>query len=470
MRTPTRTIFVAMLKEEWRLQSTLFGGRRFAAFPLAVLALAAGGFVLLSEAGTGQGAIVAGLHALVVFFGLQVGTIGLVGRDAMRDVLGDMTLLVFSSRTLPITWRRLLAIFLVKDLLYYSILFVGPVALAYTPLALAGGQPPLEVGLLWLTLSGSFALGVGSSLTLVGLGSHHRLVGIGVTALLAGGIVVGGVDPVTLTPYGTYLDATLASAALGFAPVAVLGVAGVLLFKPVDRSEGRKRFDAIDRLVRAIPDERGITHKALRSVVRSSGSVWKVLFSMGVLFGVTALLLSELASATAIDPQRGIAFGALLGLGGFTTYAWLTQFEDERATLRYPVTTAAIFAGIRRAYLALVLPAGLIYFAIAAVWVPVGELLVGVVVFPFVAVYVYGLTAFVAGFSPTELLFDTPLFLAFGAGLSLMALPVLIASLASSAAPGIAAGVAVGVSAVAAAIGVVLGRRAGPRWEGRLRA
>ncbi|QCC52365.1 hypothetical protein [Halapricum salinum] len=469
MSTPTRTIFVAMLKEEWRLQSTLFGGRRFAAFPLAVLALAVGGFVLLSEAGTGQEAIVAGLHALVVFFGLQVGTIGLVGRDAMRDVLGDMTLLVFSSRTLPITWRRLLAIFLVKDLLYYSILFVGPVALAYTPIAIAGGQPPLEVGLLWLTLSGAFALGVGSSLTLIGLGSHHRLVGLGAVALVTAGVVLGGVDPVTLTPYGTYTDATLANAVAGFAPVVVLGVFGVLLFEPGERSQGRKRFALVDRLVRAVPDDRGITHKALFSVVRSSGSVWKVLFSMGVLFGVAALLLSELSRATAIEPHRGIAFGALLGLGGFTTYAWLTQFEDEGATLRYPVTTAAVFAGIRRAYLALVLPTGLVYFAIATVWVPISELLVGVVVFPLVAVYVYGLTAYVAGFSPTELLFDTPLFLAFGSGLSLMALPVLIASLASSAAPTIAMGVAVGVSTVAAAIGIVLGRLAGPRWESRLR-
>jgi hypothetical protein len=470
MGTPTRTIFVAMLREEWRLQATLFGGRRFVAFPLAVLTLAAGGFVLLSKTGTSQGAIVAGLHALVVFFGLQVGTIGLVGRDAMRDVLGDMTLLVFSSRTLPITWRRLLAIFLLKDLLYYSILFVGPVALAYTPLALAAGQPPLAVGLLWLTLSGSFALGVGLSLSLVGLGTHHRLLALGSIAAVTVGVVASGVDPVAFTPYGTYTDATLATTAAGFGPVIGFGLAGILLFKPVERSEGRKRLEPIDRLVRAVPDERGITRKALLSVVRSSGSIWKVLFSMGVLFGVAALLLSELASATAIDPQRGIAFGTFLGLGGFTTYAWLTQFEDAHATLRYPVTTKTVFAGIRRAYLVLVLPAGLIYFAIAAAWVPLGELLVGLLVFPLVSVYVFGLTAFVAGFSPTELLFDTPLFLVFGAALSLMALPLLIASLASAAAPTLAIAIAVGVATVAAAIGVALTRRAGPRWEHRLRA
>jgi hypothetical protein len=32
-----RTLFAAMLREEWRLHNRLFGGRRFAAFPLFVV-------------------------------------------------------------------------------------------------------------------------------------------------------------------------------------------------------------------------------------------------------------------------------------------------------------------------------------------------------------------------------------------------------------------------------------------------
>ncbi|MFB6188404.1 MAG: hypothetical protein ABEI57_00835 [Halapricum sp.] len=138
--------------------------------------------------------------------------------------------------------------------------------------------------------------------------------------------------------------------------------------------------------------------------------------------------------------------------------------------LRYPITTAQVFAGIRRAYVALVIPVGIVYLALAAVWLPVGELLIGVVIFPLVAVYVFGLTAYVAGLSPTQLLFDTPRFVAFGAGLSVMSLPLLVASLASTASPTTASGVAVGVSVLAAVLGIVLGRRAGPRWDRYLRA
>ncbi|MFB6188405.1 MAG: hypothetical protein ABEI57_00840 [Halapricum sp.] len=213
------TLLRAMFEEEWRLHADLFGGRRFLAFPLVVLLVSGGGFVLLAETGTDQGAIAAGLHALVAFFGLQVGTIGLVGRDALRDVLGDVTLLVFSSRTLPVTWRRLLATFVLKDLLYYSLLFLAPIALAYTPLALSAGQPPLQIGLLWVTLSGSFALGVGLSLTLVGLASYHRLVGLGAIAAVTVAVVATGVDPVAATPYGTYSDPTLLGAIAGFVPL-----------------------------------------------------------------------------------------------------------------------------------------------------------------------------------------------------------------------------------------------------------
>ena len=84
-----------MLVEEFRLHTTLFGSSRFLAFPLFVAVLVGGGGYLLQATGTELSAVIAGLHALVAFFGLQVGTLGLVGRDAMRDVLGDTTLLVF---------------------------------------------------------------------------------------------------------------------------------------------------------------------------------------------------------------------------------------------------------------------------------------------------------------------------------------------------------------------------------------
>jgi len=463
-----------MVREEWRLHAELFGDR-FAAFPLLVAAVSGLGFWLLTLTAVSTEAVAAGLHGLVFFFGLQVGTIGLVGRDALRDVLGDVTLLVFSARTLPVTWRRLLGVFLLKDLLYYSGLFLGPLALGYAAVALSTGAAPATVGLLWVTTTGAFALGVGTSMTLAGVGTRSRPLTVGLVAVVAVGIATGRLDPVALSPLAFYQAPSLSTALTGFGPMLALAVVGPLAFQPADSGVARTATDRYSRLRSMFGDAGGsgsaggVATRTVLEVARSSGSVWKVLFSMGVLFGVTALLVREVARATALAPSYGIAVGTLLGLGAFTTYSWVTQFDDEREYLRYPVGMSEVFAGKRTAYLLLSLPAGLVYLLASLVWVPAREVAVGAVVFPLVAVYVYGVTAYVTGLSPNELLFDTPLFAAFGAALAVLSVPLVVAALAYTAAPTVATGVALGVAALGAVVGVVLSRRAGPRWGVKVR-
>ena len=462
-------LFRRMLREEWRLHEELFGGPRFAAFPLVVVGLAAGGFELLRVTGTGFDAVLAGLHGLVFFFGLQVGTIGLVGRDALRDVLGDVTLLVFSARTLPVSWTRLLAVFLCKDLVYYAGFFLAPLALAAVPSALRAGVAPAAVALFWLTLVGTFALGTTLSLTLAGLATRSKLAVVVPVAALTVGIVTVGFDVVAYTPYALYRTPTPGSALRGFAPVVAFAILGPLLFEPVEGRAQRTSPGRFSRLRGLLADEHGFTTRALLDVSRSSGSLWKVLFSMGVLYGVTALLLGQITAATGLEPSPGIAFGTLLGLGAFTTYSWVTQFDDAGEYRRQPASLGTVFAGKRRAYLLLSVPAGLCYLAVATIWYPARGLAVGVLVLPLVATYVFGVTAYVAGLSPTELLFDTVLFLGFGAALAAVAVPLLVAALVYPTAPAATTGGALALSAGAAAVGWLLTGRAGPRWERRLR-
>ena len=459
-------LFARMVREEWRMHSELFGGGRFGSFPLAIGALTALGTWLLAATGTAPDAVLAGMHALVLFFGLQVGTIGLVGRDALRDVLGDVTLLVFSARTLPLSWRRLLATFLLKDLCYYGGLMLAPAVLGFGVVAVANGLAPATVAFAWATVTLAFALGVAVSLTLAALATRSPPVLLAAVALAAAGFVRSGVDPLSLTPYALFADPSPTTLAVGFGPVLVLGTVGVWLFEPSEGGDdGRQR--SIERVLVAVaPDH--LTRRPLLAVARSSGSVGKVLFSMGVLFAVTALVLRQVTAATGVRPAAGVAFGTLLGLGAFTTYSWVTQFDDPREYLRYPVSYAAVFAGKRRAYLLLSVGSGLAYLTLATLWYPVAELAVGVVVLPLVAAYVFGVAAYVTGLSPNELLFDTPLFALFGAALAAVSLPLLVAALASSRYPTVATVVALGVAVTGGAVGLTLSRRAGPRWDARL--
>ena len=457
-----------MLVEEFRMHSRLFGSRRFALFPLFTAALVGVGVWLLSGTSTSLDRIVGGLFALVLFMGFQVGTIGLVGRDAIRDVIGDMTLLVFSARTLPVSRRRLLFVFLFKDLLYYVVLFLTPIAVGFLPMVVAGGFTAGEVALLWVTVAATFALGAGTSLALAGIATRSRLAVVGVVAAIAAGLTLEPGLVLSLSPYALYADPSVTTLLSGSVLLVIAVVSGPLLFRPPTRDRVQRAGDDRYRQFHRFGD--GLTARPLVEVTRSSGSVWKVAFSLGVLFGVAALLLDRITVAMEIDPSAGIAFGTLLGLGTFTTYNWVTQNDDDREYLRYPERMSAVFAGKRRAFLVLALPTGLVYLALAGVLFPGVELLLGVVVFPLLSLYVFGLTAYLTGLSPNELLFDTPLFAIYSAGLMFVAIPLLISALAFDEWPLIAAGLSLGLAVVAGLVGLVLARRTGPRWHERLRA
>ncbi len=79
------------------------------------------------------------MNFLSVFLGLGAGAAALSSSDALENVLGPTNFLVYSSRTLPLSRRRLFAYFVISDLLYYTALFLVPLGAG---LAAAGGLEP----------------------------------------------------------------------------------------------------------------------------------------------------------------------------------------------------------------------------------------------------------------------------------------------------------------------------------------
>ncbi|WP_143920314.1 hypothetical protein [Halorhabdus utahensis] len=454
------SLLSAMLIEEWRLHAQLFGGRRFAAFPAVMFVLGAAGLTLLGELGVARGAVVGGLHAVVAFLGLQVGTIGLVGRDAMRNVLGDVSLLVGSSRTLPVSWRRVLATFLLKDLLYYAGLILAPIALADAARALFQGGSLLDVGLLWVTLVLAFGMGVTVSLGLIAVATRSVIALLGGVGALVAVVVLANVDPIAFTPAGLYGEPSIGSGARVVGPIVLSGAIALAFFEPIETSETASRIPPL-------PVGFGVAGRTLREVARSSGSVWKVLFSLSLFGGITGWLLVAVADAGGLELAPGIAFGTLLGLGTFTTYAWITQFDDAAEFDRYPLAPRRLFREKLLAFLALAVPGGLAVLAVAAVWFPVAEVAIGILILPAVAVYVFGVSAMVAGLSATALLFDVARFAVFAAAIALVAVPLVVLALVASRYPTLAVVLALGIAAVAGGIGLLLAEFAGSRWDRR---
>ena len=466
-----------MLREEWRLHTHLFGGPRFALFPVVVAALTAGAVGTLTVTGTETGSVFAGLHVLAFVFGLHTGSIGFVGRDALQNLLGDLTLLVFSARTLPLSRERLLFVFVLKDVVYYAVLFLLPIAVGTVPAILEGhglaGTPTIlgTVLLLWTTLTATFVLGIGTTLAGIGV-SRSGTSGPILLIVLAGGAGaawLAGIDPVAYSPYGVFLEVTPLRIAATTGLLAAVFLVAAATFdvdggRPV-RTVGPsfRRWDA------RLGDP--VATKTLLDVHRSSGGFGKVLFSAAILFFVTAGLVDLAERITGVSPSVGISFGTILGLSGFTTYNWLTQFDDVDSYLTHPLSVADVLEAKFRAFLVLGPLVGLGFYALAVGWRggPVLEAVVGAVLLVGVACYIFGTTVYLTGLSPNEFLFDTVLFVVFSIAMIVPLVPVLVVAFAlPSLAPAHLAPLGVGGLAIGAA-GIVLYRRALTTWSRRYR-
>lgn len=471
--------FVAMIREEWRLHAQLFGGWRFAGIPLLLAALTASGGWLLRIAGTPSATVLVGVHALAFVFGLHVGTIGLVGRDSLESLLGNVTLLLSSSRTLPLSPRRLLGVFLLKDVVYYAVLVLAPALLG---LAVASAIELGQAAVAFATVTATMALGFAVVFTGIALRTRGRrgtlaLVGAGLVGVVAW--VRFGVTPVAYTPYallgseasgisGAAVDATRA---LG--PTVLLVAVGTWLYDPTFQSPTRTRAASFDAWRRRLGDEDGLVTKTLFDVARSGGGLVKVPFSAGIVLAIAVGTVEFVDVLTGRPPATGTTLGALLGLTSFTTYNWLTQFDDPGSYLIYPVSIDAVLAAKYRAFLALGPPVGVGTYALVAAWYrpPIVDAVAGAALVLGLQGYLFGVTVYLAGLQPEELLFDTVLFAGFTLAVAVALVPVLIAGLALAPLTDPTVGGALIVAGVGlGAVGTVLASRARGRWTRRYRA
>jgi hypothetical protein len=474
-----RALFVAMLREEWRLHATLFGDWRFAAFPLAVALLSAGGVSGLELVDVDPKTTIGGIHVLVFFFGLQTGSVGLVGRDAIDNLLGDVTLLVFSGRTLPLSRRRLLAHFLLRDLLYYTALFVVPLGLAFAPIAVLTDSLALSlVPVLLCSLTVTFALGLATTtavLALAARGVPGGLLLLGSLGVVAWLEVATAFAPLAWSPYGLVVATSTvdslqagAGSALALAVLVAIGIGG---YEPQESSETRVRAAAFERWQLRLQDDSGLVVKHLFDVTRSAGGLWKVAFSGGVLFAVSAAVIVLAGRITGVTPAPGIAFGAVLSLSAFTTYNWLTSAADLTDYQHLPVSVTEVLESYARAFAFLGPPVSIAYLVIALGLFggTIADAAVGLVVLLGFQSYLFGLTVWLAGTRPNEFLFDTLLFSVFFLAVAIPMIPVLVVAVALPEPSLLVLGTVLAGACLLALAGRLLLSTAGSRWEHRLR-
>ncbi len=202
-------LFTNMVKEEWRVHSTMFGSISFALFPVMIFGIAfMGSFLVpLMRTTLPSGNLTLIVHANYLMLGIMVGGFGLLGNEVMNRRFGQASLLAYSARSLPLSEKFIFLNFVIKDTVYYFFLWVLPFGFGYILASPFTGIPLSVALLLLLTLTLSFLFGLCSVFLLSAVYARSRL--LLWLVLLASGVGVGGLAALTWYKPGALFPATV---------------------------------------------------------------------------------------------------------------------------------------------------------------------------------------------------------------------------------------------------------------------
>lgn len=410
-------IFKSMLKEEWRMHSNLFGNNGFSLFPVFIFLFTF--FVSLvlpifREIFT-YSQIALGMHYLFLLLGGMVGAFGLMGREFMNRRFGQASLIAYSSRTLPVSERLIFTNFLVKDIVYYFVLYVLPfiagfaLAVAFVP---AGGfHFPVTLLILLLTLSLSFMIGLSLIFFLSTVYAHSgKLLTSG---LLAGFsfllFISGNLDSssfYSLPSLSFFLlpskNQLLLSSLLIIVPSALS-----LLFLKVEFPQAKKSFpNSFTRLCGEFGSYRyaAFVAKDLLDLKRSEGGFGKLIFS----FLLPAVLIWMLLSALGtVLPALNtlILFSLVLGVLSSSMYNWLTEYDIFASYAFFPLKVSDMIRSKLNSYLFLSLVPLLLLVLLTLKKDP-AVLLPALLLFIPISLYMVSILVYLTGLSPSINLYN----------------------------------------------------------------
>ncbi len=429
-------IFKSMLKEEWRMHSNLFGNNGFSLFP---------GFIFLftffvslvlpifSEIFT-YSQIALGMHYLFLLLGGMVGAFGLMDREFMNRRFGQASLIAYSSRTLPVSERLIFANFLVKDIVYYFVLYVLPFiagfALAAAFIPAGNFHFPVILLLLLLTLSLSFMIGLSLVFFLSTVYAHSG-------KLLTSGLLVGCFFLLFISgnldsrffyslPSLSFFLFPSKSQFLLSSGLIILPSALSLLFLKVDFPQAKKSFpNSFSRLCKEFGSYRyaAFVAKDFLDLKRSEGGLGKFIFSFLLPAALIWMLLSTLGK---VLPALNILilFSLVLGILSSSMYNWLTEYDIFSSYAFFPLKVSDMIRSKLNSYLFLNL-VPLILLILLTLKKDPAFLLPSLLLFLSISLYMVSILIYLTGLSPSINLYNGKTFALY----TLSIMPLLLANI-----------------------------------------
>jgi hypothetical protein len=407
-------LFIAMVKEEWRMHSTMFGSLSFALFPVMIFGIAfMGAFLLpLLRATMPAGNLVLIIHANFLLLGFMVGAFGLLGNEVMNRRFGQASLLAYSARSLPLGESHIFATFVIKDVIYYFFLWVFPFGFGYILASPFIGVPLSQGLLLLLTLTLAFMYGLCVVFFLSSLYARSRVLLWAVVLMLGvawGSLVIAtGMNPALFFPplllYAAFswMNLLVSLVALG-----VLFTVSVVLFSPEytgNTKEHRNAFAPLARRFGFLSDP-ALAAKDAIDLYRSGSVIGQTLFSFLIPLAVIWFFLSLLGPYL---PPHGLLFmfAIITGVIASTMYTWVTMFDSFGPYACLPVAVSRLIAGKITTFSLLQIVPAIFITAVALLSGEAANLVPAVVLCLTVSFYAAGVMVWLTGLSPNVMVYD----------------------------------------------------------------
>lgn len=407
-------LFTSMVKEEWRVHSTMFGSLSFALFPVMIFGIAFMGSFLIPLMRTTIPAanLTLIIHATYLMLGIMVGGFGLLGNEVMNRRFGQASLLAYSARSLPLSEKFIFANFVIKDTVYYFFLWVLPFGFGYILASPFTGVPFANALLLLLTMTLAFLFGLCGVFFLSAVYARSHLVlwlvllaivvGVGSLAAVTGMNPVLFFPPLLLNSAFTWANFLISCALL----VLLFGVA-ILLFNPESVGSEKTYRDSFASLVQRfsfLPNP-PLAAKDTLDLYRSGSLVGQTIFSFLLPLAVIWFFLSLLGP---YFPPHGLLFIVAITTGviASTMYTWVTMFDSFGPYACLPVAVSTLIASKLTTFAVLQVIPALFIAAVAIFSGEAGYLIPAVVLGISVSFYAVAVMAWLCGLSPNVLVYD----------------------------------------------------------------
>ncbi|MBU7015594.1 MAG: hypothetical protein HXS43_12280 [Theionarchaea archaeon] len=394
------TLLSLNLKEEWRMLTSYFSSKNlFFAFPavLVVIGVIMGWLLPLFREAFEMSELLVAFHVLMVVYGLFVGAFGFFADEVANTWFRDAHLLIHMYTILPISFRKLLTWFYIKDIVYYLFLTIVPLFLG---LFLSFSVSLGVVARLFGSSLLSFLIGVSVSFLVSSLYVRSRLSLVGMLVVAAVMVGTGSVEdfpPLVSFVYGDW-GAAFLSAGI-FVALSILSLA---ITKPVYRAR-KKLFSRTNLFHRMDP----VLAKEIIDVRRSG--TWQIiatsyLFPLIFMYGI--FYFSGRLFQFRIDIPL-VFYAGFIGYLSTLVYSWLNNIDAPSSLSTFPITTSAVIKRKIMLFLLFSFTVAMVYLVVlgyileALYLVPLSIVIMGSTSF-----YVAAVTAWLCGLYPNTRLFD----------------------------------------------------------------